>query len=352
MSQPTDPIADPKRLVALRRTGLLDSPPEQPFDNITSAASKAMDASVALVSLVADDRQFFKSAQDPSGVFRAEQETTLAMSLCRYAVAARQPLVISDARLSPDFQDHPAVREGGVVAYAGYPIMLADGEAIGTVCVLDTKPREWADDQVSALKDLARQASELITSQADANDSRARLFARKTGIAPPVAEPSADGAATGVVALLNRMETAERVGEPAALATPRDAEQALVAAALYFLKHLDAYVLSLDTPAAGEEEQGRLRAAVIAAQAGLLRALETFRTVGGDAPVGETAMALRDSCAAFLDAEARRTRIGLLFRRGEASMEQVEQSVSDATAAEQLMRLALREHMLNTRPEH
>ncbi len=352
MPQSSDPIADPKRLAAVRRTGLLDSPPEALFDRLTLAASKVMDASVALVSLVADDRQFFKSAQGSSDVFRAEQETTLAMSLCRYAVAAVKPLVISDARLRPDFKDHAAVMSGLVIAYAGCPIVLDSGEAVGTVCVLDDKPREWSEQQVTALNELAREASQLIARQATAGDSKARLFARKIGMAPVPPDGQQNSSASGVVALLDRMEMPDHPAEQAAPATAAEAESGLVAAALFLVRQVDAYVLSLGTRASNGQvdEQNRLRAAVVGAQASLLRALEAFDVADKRPASGtEAATALRNSCAAFLEAEARRTRTSLLFRRGETSLEEVERSVSEASAAEQAMRLALRNHTLQAR---
>lgn len=352
MSHSSDPIADPKRLAAVRRTGLLDSPPEESFDRLTLAASKVMDVAVALVSLVFDDRQFLKSAQDIGGVFRAGNETTLAMSLCRYAVAAVQPLVISDARLRPDFQDHPAVRNGQVVAYAGFPIVVDGGEAIGTVCVLDTRPREWSEQQIAALGELAREASELIAQQAVAADSKARLFARKIGLASVPPDAQQNSSALGVVALLDRMEVPDRPAEQAGAATALEAESGLVAAAMFLVKQVDAYVLSLGTRAsAGDvDEQHRLRAAVVGAQASLLRALEAFDAAEKSSASGaEAAATLRDSCAALLEAEARRTRASLLFRRGETGLEEVEQSASEATAAEQAMRLALRNYTLQTR---
>jgi hypothetical protein len=358
MSQPSDPINDPKRLAALRRTGLLDSPPEEAFDCLALAASEIMNASVALVSLVGDDRQFFKSAQGPGGVFQAkgifaaENDTTLAMSLCRYAVAAVRPLVISDARLSPDFQDHPAVRNGGIVAYAGMPIVVDSGEAIGTVCVLDHKPHDWSEQQLAALGELAREASELIARQATTADSKARLFARKTGLVAAPPEAQERDAASGVVALIGRMETPDSPSEPAAPATAAKAEQGLVAAALFFLRQVDAYVLSLGTRALGgdSDEQNRLRAAVVGAQASLFRALEAFDAADErSASRAEAAAALRNSCAVFLEADVVRMRTSLLFRRGETSMEQVERSVLEASAAEQAVRLALRDYTSQSR---
>lgn len=346
MSQPPDPISDPKRVAALRRAGLLDSPPEAQFDRLAAAASTVMKTSVGLVSVVAEDRHYLKSAQDPDGVFKAESEMTLAFSLCRYAVASGQPLVLTDARLREDFQDHPVVRSGQVVAYAGYPIVLATGEAIGTVCVLDTKAREWEEEQVAALGQLAREAADIIASQAIAADSKARLFAVKSGHVPARRLQKDDTAATGVVALLGRMEGRDLSEGQAANATPAELQAGLVAAALFFLKQLDTYVLSLDTqaPADDVEDQDRLRGALVTAQAALLRAVEAFDAQAGrSSDVNNEAQALRNGCAAFLEADVRRTQTALLFRRGEVALAEVERHAADASDAEQAMRLAVRQ---------
>src|SRR3954453_14519071 len=101
MVEPKDPITDPKRLYAVRRAGLLDSPPEEDFDRLARAAAAAADAPIALVSIVDEDRQFFKSSTAETGPFTPERETTLSLSICRHAVASREPLLLPDARNHP-----------------------------------------------------------------------------------------------------------------------------------------------------------------------------------------------------------------------------------------------------------
>jgi GAF domain-containing protein len=143
------------RLAELQRTALLDTPPEEPFDRLTRLATRLCKTPVALVSLVDTDRQFFKSAQGLPEPWRSRRETPLSHSFCKHAVARpAEPLVVRDARKDATFRNNPAVQELGIVAYAGVPLTLA-GQALGTLCVIDTEPRAWSYDEIETLKDLA-----------------------------------------------------------------------------------------------------------------------------------------------------------------------------------------------------
>lgn len=148
-------LADPDRLRALYATGLLDSPPEELYDRITRAAAAALDAPSAAVSLVDIDRQFFKSSFGMDVESAEERQTPLNRSVCQYAVANGTSLILEDARLDPVFKNHPAVRDGTVVAYLGIPLIDGDGNAIGTLCVFDHRPRMWSSGHVQVLSDLA-----------------------------------------------------------------------------------------------------------------------------------------------------------------------------------------------------
>jgi hypothetical protein len=151
-------VQDPQRLAALRKTGLLDTPPDPSFDRHVRLAAEVLNAPVALVSLIDEERQFFKSA---IGV--EERETPLSHSFCQHAIAAREPLIVEDAREHPLLKHNPAVEEHSSVAYAGVPLINADGHALGTLCVLDTHPRQWTKHQVELLGDLAASVVNEIT---------------------------------------------------------------------------------------------------------------------------------------------------------------------------------------------
>ncbi|WP_231740419.1 MULTISPECIES: GAF domain-containing protein [unclassified Mycobacterium] len=155
-------IADPDRLRSVRATGLLDTPPEEVYDRITRAAADALDVPFAALSLVDVDRQFFKSTAGLGDMPVQESQTPLDQSICQFAVAAGTPLVLEDARSDPVFRNHPVVRSGAVIAYLGIPLNDHDGNAIGTLCVFDSKPRLWGTGHVQVLSDLAQLAAERI----------------------------------------------------------------------------------------------------------------------------------------------------------------------------------------------
>lgn len=151
-------VHDPERLKALRDTQLLDTPVEEVYDRLTRLAMNLLNAPVAQISLVDSERQFFKSAHGWDEPWASARETPLSHSICQHAVDAREPLVIEDARDHPLVRDSLAVRDLGVVAYAGVPLITAAGYALGTLCVIDRKPRAWTSEQIETLKTLAAAA--------------------------------------------------------------------------------------------------------------------------------------------------------------------------------------------------
>lgn len=155
-------VTDPDRLRAVYATGLLDSPPEAMYDRITRAAADALDAPFSLISVIDVDRLYLKSEIGVVGHAVAEKQAPLERSLCQYAVASGTPLVLRDARLDPTFMNHPVVRDGSVVAYLGIPLVGDDGNAVGALCVYDTKPRMWGNGHLQILGDLAKLAAERI----------------------------------------------------------------------------------------------------------------------------------------------------------------------------------------------
>jgi len=146
------PDNDAERLAALYRLRVLDTMPERAFDDIASLAGRLLDVPGVLVSLIDRERQWCKARR---GVDMSEAPRDT--SLCAYVVADREPLVLTDARTDARFADNPLVGgERGIVFYAGVPLMGPDGLAVGTLCVIDHKPRELTADQVDALSRLAR----------------------------------------------------------------------------------------------------------------------------------------------------------------------------------------------------
>jgi GAF domain-containing protein len=148
-------LAEPGRLAALHDAALLDSPPEEPFDRLARLAARVVDAPVALVSAVDSDRQFFKSCLGLPEPWASRRETPLSHSFCQHVVAAREPMMISDAREDERLRGNLAIRDLGVIAYLGVPLITRDGHAIGTLCVIDHEPRIWTNDEIGLVKDVA-----------------------------------------------------------------------------------------------------------------------------------------------------------------------------------------------------
>ena len=153
------PAPDPllgnvSRLKALHDTQLLDSAADESFDRLAKLAAKLLNAPVALISLVDDERQFFKSCVGLAEPWRSARETPLSHSFCRHALNSPEPLVIEDARTHPLVRDNPAIRDLDVAAYAGVPLITSAGHALGTLCVIDHQPRSWTSDQIETLKTL------------------------------------------------------------------------------------------------------------------------------------------------------------------------------------------------------
>src|SRR4029453_17348969 len=133
-------IQNEARLEALRQTSLIDSPPEEAFDRLTRMAAAVLHVPVALVALVDRDRQFFKSEGGRGEPLANWRSNPLTYSFCKFTVGMREPFVISDARQEPRLGHHPTVVELWVIAYAGVPLMNAEGHPLGTFCVVDTEP--------------------------------------------------------------------------------------------------------------------------------------------------------------------------------------------------------------------
>jgi GAF domain-containing protein len=167
VSEVAQALAEPGRLAALQAAQLLDSPPDESFDRLTRLAAKVVDAPVALVSGIDRDRQFFKSCLGLPEPWATRRETPLSHSFCQHVVAAREPVIVSDARKDERLLDNLAIRDLGVIAYLGVPVITRDGHAVGTLCVIDHEPRIWTSDEISLVKDIAAAVVTEITLRGD-----------------------------------------------------------------------------------------------------------------------------------------------------------------------------------------
>ena len=151
-----DVIRNEARLEALRRTSLLDSPPEEAFDRLTRMATVVLRVPMALVSLVDRDRHFFKSQCGLGEPLATLRQTPIQHSFCRHAVGSREPFVVADSRRHPLFAHDPGFLGSRSIAYAGVPLITSEGHALGTFCVVDEKPHDWTEEEVGILGVLAK----------------------------------------------------------------------------------------------------------------------------------------------------------------------------------------------------
>ena len=168
------PLDGPSRLEALRRVSVMDTPPEESFDRITRLAARLLGAPVALVSLVDSERQFFKSCVGLAEPWATRRQTPLSHSFCQHVVISRRPLIVEDAREHPVLKDNGAVRDLGIIAYAGMPLTSADGEVLGSFCVTDARPRRWTEDELETLRTLAASVSSELELRRVALEHRAQ----------------------------------------------------------------------------------------------------------------------------------------------------------------------------------
>lgn len=151
MKEPPLPPDESTRLSTLRALSILDTPPEARFDRITRFAARLFDVPIALISLVDAERQWFKSCQGLQ-----VSETPRSISFCGHAILGSQAMVVPDARLDERFADNPLVTGAPHIRfYAGFPVSAPNGSRLGTLCIIDYRPRQLDQEQLDTLRELA-----------------------------------------------------------------------------------------------------------------------------------------------------------------------------------------------------
>jgi hypothetical protein len=145
---------------------------ERSFDHYARLVRRLLHVPTALVSIVEAHRQIFPGVVGLPEPYLSARETPLSHSFCQYVVARERPLIITDARDVPDLADNLAIRDLNVIAYAGWPLVDGNGRTVGSLCAIDSVPREWTAEEIGLLKDLALACSaELQQSRRVAKDS-------------------------------------------------------------------------------------------------------------------------------------------------------------------------------------
>lgn len=180
MSAPI-PKNERTRLKVLWQYDVLDTVPEEVFDDLTDLAAHICETPIALISLVDENRQWFKSR-----IGTTVSETSRDISFCAHAILNDGLLVVPDAKQDPRFKNNPLVTGPQKIRfYAGAPLLTPDGHALGTLCVLDKKPRHLRPEQKQALLVLAhhvvsqlelrRHSRELVSARKRDEQQRAEL---------------------------------------------------------------------------------------------------------------------------------------------------------------------------------
>ncbi len=152
------PDTEEERLEALRRLDILDTPFEESFDCITRLAASILETPIAVISLVDENRQWFKSR-----VGLDVAETPRNVAFCAHAILEDTVMVVNDATQDPRFSGNPLVVEQPKIRfYAGAPLKGPDGHNLGTLCIIDMEPREISEEQKVRLRDLSRLSSDLL----------------------------------------------------------------------------------------------------------------------------------------------------------------------------------------------
>jgi GAF domain-containing protein len=153
-------VADPDRLAAVRATGLLDSDVEEVFDRLSRLAIRLLDVPAAFLSLVDEERDFYKSSTGFGEPLVSSREIA-GPTFCHFAIQSTSPLVIPDTAADPVYRDVPTVKSLGVAAYLGVPIVVG-AHAIGSFCAIDVKPHAWDERDIEVLTELAASAQREI----------------------------------------------------------------------------------------------------------------------------------------------------------------------------------------------
>ncbi|HUR45279.1 MAG TPA: GAF domain-containing protein, partial [Candidatus Saccharimonadales bacterium] len=149
------PESEHERLEELKRLGVLDSPPEVAYENITRELARTFNVPISLVTLVDEKRQVWKAQTGLPPDLAAAHSGAREESICGHVVAANEMLIVPDLLKDKRFAGNPFVKERGIRFYAGVPLRTHAGQAIGSLCIIDTKPHELSEGEKAYLQMMA-----------------------------------------------------------------------------------------------------------------------------------------------------------------------------------------------------
>jgi GAF domain-containing protein len=152
------PSNEAERLAALKAYHILDTGTEQSYEDITALAAHICEVPIALISLVDEARQWFKSK-----IGIAVQQTPREIAFCAYTILRNEPFIVRDALKDMRFVDNPLVTgEPHIRFYAGFPLVNSEKLALGALCVIDRRPRQLSAEQKKVMQALSRQVMALL----------------------------------------------------------------------------------------------------------------------------------------------------------------------------------------------
>ncbi|MEU0764711.1 GAF domain-containing SpoIIE family protein phosphatase [Streptomyces microflavus] len=190
-------LSDSVRLAAVASTGLLDTGPEEVFEDLASLAARVTGAGRAFVTLVDEERSFWKSCVGVKATDLAHRQNPVRESFCYFLVGlAGDAFIVGDAAADPRTREHPSVGPMNIGAWAGYPLMSPDKQVLGSFCVIDDTPRTWSQNDLMTLATLARSVSaevhlrqSLSAAQKAQQVSADLAHSLQQGLLPPALRP-------------------------------------------------------------------------------------------------------------------------------------------------------------------
>ena len=152
------PPNEEQRLAELYRLQILYTEPEAAFDHITEELAAIFEVPISTLSLIDRDHQFFKAGFGLPASLAQARQTSRAQSICGHVVGNNEILIVNDAAADPRFADNPLVLAAGIRFYAGAPLRTRSGHAIGSLCLIDTKPRHITPREARLLQLVAETA--------------------------------------------------------------------------------------------------------------------------------------------------------------------------------------------------